>query len=367
MAQVPGGGVVFRPEIQGLPVYRQGKPPRPGGLKLSSNEMPYPPLPEVVEALSEGAWNRYPDATAATLRGLLGEKLGVDPDWLLIGAGSVALLQQFVSAAAGPGDNVVYPWRSFEAYPLLVTVAGATSRRVPNRPDHGHDFPAMAQAIDDRTRVALVCSPNNPTSTLVTTDEFTAFMDAVPNHCLVILDEAYREFVDHPDAVRGEEQWGRYPNLVVTRTFSKAYGLAGLRIGYAIGRPELLAPAQAAGIPLAVSAPAQIAAEVSIAHHDTLMGRVAEVASRVVRVRDELSDVAELIPPPFGNFLWLPTGEHTDQVASWLEDERLVGRVFAGEGVRVSIAEEESVEKLLRIAKRVVSELLKTAPSPRLG
>ena len=366
MVGIPGGGVVFRPEIAQLPVYKQGRPPAPGGFKLSSNETPFPPLPQVVEALAKGEWNRYPDATAAVLREKLGQKLGVSPDWLLIGAGSVALLQQFILATSGPGDNVVHAWRSFEAYPGLVTVSGAESRRVPNRADHGHDIEKMCEAVDERTRLVIVCSPNNPTSTVVITEEFQQLMAQVPAHCLVLLDEAYREFVDHPEAVRGEEQWANYPNLVVLRTFSKAFGLAGMRIGYAVGHPGLLAPAMSAGIPLAVSAPAQIAAEVCLDHSDTLAARVSEVVARVARVRDELASLHPQIPAPYGNFLWIPTSE-TDTVQQWLEAEGLVGRVFHGEGVRVSIAEEQAVEPLLRIVKRVVSDLPKTPSTTRLG
>ena len=358
--------MLFRPEIVSLPVYRQGRPPVPGGLKLSSNELPFGPLPEVIDALEKGAWNRYPDATAAQLREKLSAILGVPSDWLLVGAGSVALLQQFISAAAGPGDEVIYPWRSFEAYPGLVTVSGATSIKVPNRLDHGHDLEAMAAAVTDRTRVIIVCTPNNPTSTIVTTAEFEQLMAQIPSDRLVILDEAYREFVDNPDAVRGEEHWDKYPNLVVTRTFSKAYGLAGLRIGYAIARPELLAPAQGAGIPLAVSAPAQLAAEVSLDHVDQIESRVGEVAQRIAQVREAFAKLGGL-PLPYGNFVWLPTGKHTDQVVTWLEDEKIVARAFPGEGIRVSIAEAEGVDPLLRIAKRVVADLPKSTQKAPLG
>jgi histidinol-phosphate aminotransferase len=367
MANNPGGGVVFRPEIASLPVYRQGKPPKPGGIKLSSNELPFPPLPEVVEVLSTGQWNRYPDATASTLRQKLSDLLGFPTEWFLVGAGSVALLQQFIQAAAGPGDEVMYSWRSFEAYPGLVTVSGAASVKVPNRSDHGHDIDAMIAAITPRTRVVMVCSPNNPTSTVVTTDEFERLMAAVPSTCLVILDEAYREFVDHAEAVRGEEHVEKYPNLVLTRTFSKAYGLAGLRVGYAIGRPELLAPAQSAGIPLAVSAPAQLAAEVSLEQMPEINRRVAEISERVSRVREELTQWGGTIPLPYGNFVWIPAGEHTETVSQWLEDEGIVARAFAGEGIRVSIAEAEAVDALLRILKRVVDDLPKSASQARLG
>ena len=154
-----------------------------------------------------------------------------------LGNGSVSLLAQLISAAAGAGDEVVYSWRSFEAYPGLVTVAGATSVQVPNRPDGGHDLDAMADAITDRTRVVIVCTPNNPTGPIVTANEFAAFMARVPSSLLVLLDEAYYEFVTDDSVVDGIPLLSRYPNLVVLRTFSKAYGLAGLRVGYAVG-PE---------------------------------------------------------------------------------------------------------------------------------
>jgi histidinol-phosphate aminotransferase len=367
MAGIPGGGVVFRPEIASLPVYRQGKPPKPGGIKLSSNELPFPPLPEVVEALSTGQWNRYPDATAATLRHKLSQLLGFPAEWFLIGAGSVALLQQFIQAAAGPGDDVVYSWRSFEAYPGLVTVSGATSVKVPNRADHGHDIDAMIHAVTDKTRVVMVCSPNNPTSTVVTSQEFERLMAGVPSSCLVILDEAYREFVDDVDAVHGEDYVEKYPNLVLTRTFSKAYGLAGLRVGYAIGRPELLAPAQAAGIPLAVSAAAQLAAEVSLDQMSEINRRVSDITARITRVREALVEWGDGIPLPYGNFVWIPAADDTDTVWQWLDEEGIVGRAFPGEGIRVSIAEAEAVDVLLRILKRVVDDLPKTASQARLG
>ena len=216
-----GAGVRLRPEIAALPPYRQGRPAPADGFKLSSNENPFDPLPSVVEAVSASAKhvNRYPDASALPLREALAARFGVSADEVLVGAGSVSLLAQFIAAAAGPGDEVVYSWRSFEAYPGLVAVAGATSVTVPNRPDHRHDLEAMAAAITDRTRVAIVCSPNNPTGTIVTAAEFDAFMAAVPDDLLVLLDEAYIEFVRDEPAVDGRSLIGRYPNLVVLRTF----------------------------------------------------------------------------------------------------------------------------------------------------
>ena len=229
--------VRLRPEIAALPPYRQGRPAPENGFKLSSNENPWGPVPEVERAIAAAAAevNRYPDATALSLRERLAERWAVSPDEVLVGAGSVSLLAQFVLAAAQPGDEVIYSWRSFEAYPGLVTVAGATSVQVPNRPDHGHDLDAMADAVTERTRVVIVCSPNNPTGVAVTREEFVRFMERVPADRLVILDEAYAEFVRDDAAVDGSELTGRYPNLVVLRTFSKAYGRAGVRVGYATG------------------------------------------------------------------------------------------------------------------------------------
>ena len=247
--------VRLRPEIIALPAYKQGKPADASAFKLSSNENPFDPLPGVVAAVTaETAYNRYPDASALALRERLAAKYGVDVDQVHIGSGSVALLAQLILAAAGAGDEVLYSWRSFEAYPSLVTVSGATSVRVANRTDHGHDLPEMAAAISDQTRVVIVCSPNNPTGTIVTKDEFEAFMAVVPADLLVILDEAYIEFVTQTDAVNGPPLLARYPNLVVLRTFSKAYGLAALRVGYALGPVDILNAARSTAIPLSVTA-----------------------------------------------------------------------------------------------------------------
>lgn len=246
--------VKLRQEILDTPPYKQGKPAAADAFKLSSNENPFPPLPGVIDAvLADSAYNRYPDAAAFALRERLAERHGVSPEEIHVGSGSVALLAQFIQAAASVGDEVVYSWRSFEAYPGLVTVSGATSVQVPNTPGGGHDLPAIAAAVTERTRVVIVCSPNNPTGTVVSAADFEHFMAAVPASVLVLLDEAYVEFVRDEDAANGLELRGRYPNLVILRTFSKAYGLAGLRIGWALGSERLLNAARAAAIPLSVT------------------------------------------------------------------------------------------------------------------
>ncbi len=349
--------VILRPEIASLAPYRQGRPAAADAFKLSSNESPFPALPAVLDAIAASSIPRYPDGTAIALRTRLAEKFGVGVDEVHVGAGSVAILHQLVQAAAGPGDEVLYSWRSFEAYPGIVTVSGATSVHVPNRPDGGHDLDAMAAAVTDRTRVILVCTPNNPTSVTVTAADFERFMDRVPDTVLVLLDEAYREFVTDPDAVTGLPLLERYPNLVVLRTFSKAYGLAGLRVGYAIGPAYILDAARSTAIALSVIEPAQRAAIAALDHEDDYRSQVAELVERRDRIRDALRAQGWQLPEPQGNFVWLPTGEHTAEAAEVLEAHGIVARVFVPEGIRVSVGEEESVEKLLQAAEKVVSTL----------
>ncbi len=356
--------VRLRPDIEILEPYRQGKPAAVDAFKLSSNENPFEPLPAVLEAIAASSINRYPDGMATELRRLLAERFGVSVHEIQVGAGSVSILAQLISAASGPGDEVIYAWRSFEAYPGLVTVAGATSVQVPLTADFRHDLPAMAAAVTDATRVILVCSPNNPTSTIVTTDEFEKFMAAVPATVLVLLDEAYIEFVTTADAVRGIPLLARYPNLVVLHTFSKAYGLAGLRIGYAVGPEYVMDAARAAAIPLSVIEPAQRAAIVSLEHEDQLLERVARIAALRDEVWHTLVDQGWDTPRPYGNFVWLPTGAMTAEAHDIFAQHGIVTRAL-GEGLRISIGEAESVEKLLRASAEVIENLRKSSGSAR--
>jgi histidinol-phosphate aminotransferase len=349
--------VRLRPEIEKMQPYRQGKPAAEDAFKLSSNENPFDPIPAVLEVIAASSVNRYPDGAATALRATLAAHYDLTADNVHIGAGSASILAQLITAAAGVGDEVVYSWRSFEAYPGLVMVAGATSVQVPNTEDHRHDLPAMAAAVTDRTRVVIVCSPNNPTGAIVTKDEFVAFMATIPQTVLVLLDEAYIEFVTDPSAVRGTELLADYPNLVVLRTFSKAYGLAGLRVGYALGAEYVLDAARASAIPLSVIEAAQRAAIVSIEHQAELLERVGHLAELRDRIWTSLGEQGWRIPRPHGNFIWLPTGEHTAWAAEVFSDNGIVVRALAPEGLRVSIGEHESVEKLLRAAKEVVVKL----------
>jgi histidinol-phosphate aminotransferase len=347
-----GARVRLRAEIAALPPYRQGRPAPADGFKLSSNENPFDPLPSVQAAIAAAATevNRYPDATALRLRERLAERFGVSPDEVIVGAGSVSLLAQFILAAAGPGDEVVYAWRSFEAYPGLVTVSGATSVQVPNRADHGHDLDAMADAITDRTRAVIVCSPNNPTGVAVTADEFERFMARVPSDVLVLLDEAYAEFVRDEASVDGSTLIGRYPNLVVLRTFSKAYGLAGLRVGYAITTAPIAEGLRRTALPFGVSALAQKAAVASLDAGEEMEARVSAVKQERVRMAAELAAQGWKLQPSQGNFLWIRAD--ADLLARLVEAFNSAGilvRGYQGDGVRITVADPASNNRVLRL------------------
>ncbi len=345
----------IRPEIAALPAYKQGRQAGADAFKLSSNENPFDPLPGVVQAVQAAhGFNRYPDATAARLHARLAERFGTTDDHVHVAAGSVSILFQLAQATSGAGDEILFSWRSFEAYPSLTTVAGSTAVTVPNDADGRHDLDAMADAVTDRTRMIIVCTPNNPTGPVVTQAGFDAFLARVPADVLIVLDEAYAEFVTDPDAVDGARVLAAgHPNVVVLRTFSKAYGLAGLRVGYAVGDPRVLAAARSAGIPLSVTAAAEEAALASLDAEDELRERVAELAARRDELAARLRETGWDVPEAQGNFVWLPAGDRALEVAEAFEAAGLIVRPFAGDGVRISIGEAESLGHIVRVAASV--------------
>jgi Histidinol-phosphate/aromatic aminotransferase and cobyric acid decarboxylase len=349
--------VRIRPEIAALPAYKQGRQAGADAFKLSSNENPFDPLPSVVEVLQRTtAVNRYPDASSPRLRQRLADRFGVTPESVHIAAGSVSILFQLAQATSAPGDEIVFSWRSFEAYPGVAVVPGATAVMVPNTADGRHDLPAMAAAVTERTRMVIVCSPNNPTGPIVTQREFDEFVDAVPRDVLVVLDEAYIEFVTDPDAVDGRRVLaaGR-DNVVILRTFSKAYGLAGLRVGYAIGHPRVLDAARSTGIPLSVTAAAEEGALASLDAEEELLARVRVLTERRDRLAARLREAGWDVPQAQGNFVWLPAGERTLEIAAAFEAADLIVRPFAGDGLRISVGEEESLDRVVAVAASVLS------------
>ena len=346
-----------RPNIGEIPPYVAGRPPtvRPGmtSYKLSSNENPYPPLPGVVEAVQEavGSMNRYPDMGSAALYAALAQRLGVPVEDLSLATGSVGLIYQLVQAFCEPGDEVLFAWRSFEAYPIAVTAAAAKAVRVPVLPDGRHDLDAMAAAITERTRVVLVCTPNNPTGPAVTQAELDAFLAKVPPHVLVVVDEAYVEFVRMDDPVDGVATYRAHRNVVLTRTFSKAYGLAGFRVGYAVAPAPIAAALRAVSLPFGVSTVAQAAAIASLEREPELLERVEALVAERTRVVDGLRAAGWDVPEAQGNFVWFELGERTADFAAAADELGIVVRPFAGEGARVSIGEDEANDRLIRLAR----------------
>lgn len=360
--------IPVRPVFSTLPSYAAGKPPAPvEGLtqyKLSSNENPLGPVPEVARVLAEFATaHRYPDPLSTALRHKLSARLGVDADDIVTGAGSLGALNQILKTFAGVNadgvqDEVIYAWRSFEAYPILVGIMGARSVQVPNLPDGSHDLDAMAAAITDRTRLILVCTPNNPTGPAVTESQIRAFLEKVPAHIPVVIDEAYFEFCAASTVPEGEEAplngmdiYRDYENVIILRTFSKAQGLAGLRVGYSISHPQITQHLRVAATPFAVTALAQAAAIASIEHEDAVMERVSHLVAERERVTARLRELGYDFPSTYANFVWLPLGERTGEFVQLMSEHALSVRAFGTEGVRVSIGEVEANDRFLSLCE----------------
>ncbi|MGW4443752.1 histidinol-phosphate transaminase [Streptomyces sp. NPDC004682] len=346
----------LRAELEGIPTYKPGKPAAAGGqaaYKLSSNENPYPPLPGVMERVTAAVaeFNRYPDMACTALMSELAERFGVPLSHIATGTGSVGVAQQLVQATSGPGDEVIYAWRSFEAYPIITQVSGARSVQVPLTDGDVHDLDAMADAITDRTRLIFVCNPNNPTGTVVRRAELERFLDRVPSDVLVVLDEAYREFIRDPEVPDGVELYRERPNVCVLRTFSKAYGLAGLRVGFAIAHEPVAAALRKTAVPFGVSHIAQEAAIASLEAEDELLGRVGSLVCERQRVAEALRAQGWTVPESQANFVWLRLGERTTEFAEACERHGVVVRPFAGEGVRVTIGETEANDIFLKVTE----------------
>ncbi len=365
--------IPVRPVFDTLPSYAAGKPPAPvEGLtryKLSSNENPLGPVPEVARVLAEfDAVYRYPDPLSTALRTALAGQLGVDAEDIVTGAGSLGALNQIIKTFAGVNadgvqDEVIYAWRSFEAYPILVGIMGARSVQVPNLPNGAHDLDAMAAAVTDRTRLILVCTPNNPTGPAVTESQIRSFLAKVPATVPVVIDEAYFEFCAASSIPEGEEPplngldiYRDYPNVIILRTFSKAQGLAGLRVGYSISHPQITRHLRVAATPFAVSALAERAAVASIEHQEAVMARVRHIVAERERVTARLRELGYEFPSTYANFVWLPLGERTGEFVDLMNRNALSVRAFGSEGVRVSIGEVEANDRFLSLCELFAQE-----------
>ncbi|NEK95996.1 histidinol-phosphate transaminase [Modestobacter muralis] len=346
--------VSARPAVAAMPAYRPGRNAAdlareigvPTAVKLASNELPFPPLPAVLAAIAATAaeTTRYPDNGAAVLTRALADRYDVAPQQLALGCGAVTVCQQLTQAFVDPGTSIAFGWRSFEMYPLLAQVAGGRTQQVPLVPGtpggtaDTFDLTALAAAVDETTRLVFVCNPNNPTGTAVRRAELETFLDAVPADTLVVLDEAYREFVTDPGVPDGVELMRGRPNVAVLRTFSKAWGLAGLRVGYLIAEDPAVADAvRRTLVPFSVSSLAQAAAVAALASEDEVRERVAAVTTERTRLTAALRGRGIGVADSQANFVWLPLGERTVEVAAALEARAVITRPFPGEGLRVTV------------------------------
>jgi histidinol-phosphate aminotransferase len=343
----------LRPELSGLPVYVPGKTV-PGAIKLASNETVFGPLPSVRAAIERATdiVNRYPDNGCLQLKAALAKHLGSDfaPENIAVGCGSVSLCQQLVQITSSVGDEVIFGWRSFELYPPQVQISGATAIKVPLT-DHTFDLDAMLAAVTERTRLIFVCNPNNPTSTVVDPDALSRFIQSVPSHILIAIDEAYVEYIRDGMAPDSLGLTREHRNVVVLRTFSKAYGLAGLRIGYAVGDPGLITALDQVYVPFTVSSLAQVAAIASLQAADELLARTDALVAERARVGAGLRDVGFELPPAQANFVWLPLGPRTPDFVTRAADAGIVVRPYGTDGARVSIGAPTENDALLEFAR----------------
>ncbi|OFT87141.1 histidinol-phosphate transaminase [Corynebacterium sp. HMSC28B08] len=351
---------MVRADLSSLPAYVPGASVE-GALKLASNESTLAPLPSVAQAITEAAAgiNRYPDMGGFALRKKIAEWFSTQPtstspttfttENVALGNGSSALCLQSIQATCAQGEEVIFAWRSFEAYPILTRIAGATPVQVPLTPDHGHDLSAMAQAVTERTRLIFVCNPNNPSGTTITDAQLRTFLASIPAHVQVVLDEAYVEYNRAEDQPDQHALLAEFPNLAVCRTFSKAYGLAGLRLGYMVGSPEFIEAVNKVGIPFGVNALSQVAGVASLEARDELLQRVDHTVEQRARVERVIAEAApDLLVPSQANFVWLPLGENAQAFDEALKSNGIVARCFAGEGVRVTVTNDVETDQLIK-------------------
>lgn len=328
--------VTFAEKLARIPGYQAGVPTghapdeiaSAGIAQLASNESPYPPHPRVVEAIREvaGAMNRYPDPGATLLRRRLAERYEAEPGRIAVGNGSCEILLAAAEALCEPGAEILYAWPSFSMYPHLAALTGAREIRVPLAEGEVHDLDAMAAEVTAATQLVLVCNPNNPTGTHLPAARIAEFCELLPDRVTIVLDEAYVEFQtdDDPDATL--DLLADFPNLVVLRTFSKCYGLAGLRVGFAIGSAKFRAAVDAVRQPFSVNALAQAAAAEAILHSDDVTRRVEGTIAERIRVEEALEELGLSTAETQANFSWIDLGEAEDEIVAGLAERSIAVR-----------------------------------------
>ncbi|WP_448955188.1 histidinol-phosphate transaminase [Labrys neptuniae] len=342
--------------LTGLPGYGRGRAGQGVAFahRLGSNEAPDPPSAAVQAAVATamaGA-HRYPDLRGETLVETLARRHGLPADMVAVSAGSVTMLDQLIRAYCDPGDRVVTPWRSYEAYPIIVGGAGACLVEVPLDGDHRLNAAAILHACKSEARVVIVCNPNNPTGTALAPTELEALLDAIPEQTLVILDEAYADYADEAGMVASSpaRRLSRHQNLVVLRTFSKAWGLAGMRVGYCLADRSIVAAANAVAPPFPLPATAQAAALAALAEEDVVATRIAASLEQRQCMYEGLAALGFQVAVSKANFVWLAVAGEAEALTQHLHAAGIAVRCFRGEGVRVTTGTAADTQALLTAA-----------------
>jgi histidinol-phosphate aminotransferase len=342
--------------VAGLPRYRPGRTPADvaaehgldAAIKLASNEAPFGPLESVRAVIAEATAhvNRYPDAKAQPLRAAIAERTGMPVERVTVGAGSSGLLWQLGEAYLDPGDELLIPWPSFEAYPIIAQLMDAMTVRAPL---HGQcvDVDALLQRLTPRTKLIVVADPNNPTGTALPGADLERLAEGTAGRAILVIDEAYLEFRTRADATDALALVRRFDHVLALRSFSKAYGLAGLRVGFAVGPKAVIDYLDRVAVPFSVSSLGQAAALASLAAEAELRVRVANVLAERSRVVDGLAALGWDVPDPQANFVLLPAGERTTGLAQRLEQAGIITREFPHSGVRVTIGDRAENDRFL--------------------
>ena len=356
-------GFEFNRRILDIPVYPAASTYAFEGdlVKLASNETPWPPRPEVLEAVEAQLrnLNRYPDPEKSLLRRRISERTGVPAARVAVGNGSCEILLAAADAMLEPGAEVVYAWPSFSIYPHLAAMAGARAITVPLNDAGEHDLEAMAREVTVATRIVIVCNPNNPSATALPPAAIDAFTAELPRHVAVLLDEAYVEFSTLQDPDESIDLLERHPNLVLLRTFSKVYGLCGLRAGYALGSEEFRLAVDRVRQPFSVNALAQAAASEALTHVDEVERRVEQTAIERLHVESELAQRGLETTDSQANFSWVLLGDRDeDEVVQGLADRGVIvraGKALGEEGrLRVTYGTRRENDRFLAALDEVL-------------
>ncbi|MDH3498690.1 MAG: histidinol-phosphate transaminase [Acidimicrobiia bacterium] len=349
--------VRFRDDLTGLRPYIPGRGEREilaayrleAVVKLASNECPTAPFPEVVAAISEAAAsvNRYPETVYTELGSAVGELVGVSAAHLWFGGGGAELLREMTLAVAGPGTSVVYPNPSFVVYELATVISGATPIPVPLDENHRLDLDAMGAAVRHDTTLVFVCNPNNPTGTHVPTESVRRLLESVPSSVLVVVDEAYLHYVDASDYASMVPLVDQFENLVVLHTFSKVYGLAGLRIGYAVGQPELINQLRRVQLPFTANRLAQVAASEAIRHQDRVKELIAQNGAARTLLIDGLEARGVDVADSQTNFVYCRLVGNPADLAEALLQRGVIIRPTASDWMRVTVGTKEEIQRFL--------------------